>query len=65
MTEYDDDTLEQIMREGLEFRAGSAATALADPSGRDPHAVRRAGRRPAAGPVTWRPIRPGTPGPRA
>jgi hypothetical protein len=41
MTEYDDDTLEQIMREGLEFRAGSAATTLADPPGRDPHAVRR------------------------
>lgn len=41
MPEYDDDTLEQIMREGLEFRAGSAATALADPPGSDPHAVRR------------------------
>jgi hypothetical protein len=41
MPEYDDDTLERIMREGLEFRAGSAATALADPPGSDPHVVRR------------------------
>jgi hypothetical protein len=41
MPEYDDDTLEQIMRDGLEFRAGSAATALATPPGRDRHGVRR------------------------
>jgi hypothetical protein len=45
MPEYDDDTLGQIMREGLEFRAGSAATALAERPGHHPHAVRR-GRRP-------------------
>jgi hypothetical protein len=41
MPEYDDDTLDQIMREGLEFRAGSAATALAERPGRDRHVVRR------------------------
>jgi hypothetical protein len=41
MPEYDDHTLEQIMRDGLEFRAGSAATALATPPGRDRHGVRR------------------------
>jgi hypothetical protein len=40
MPEYDDDALERVMREGLEFRAGSAATALSEPPGRDPHAVR-------------------------
>lgn len=41
MREYDDDTLEQIMREGLEFRAESAAPALGGPPGRDRHVVRR------------------------
>ncbi len=41
MPEYDDNTLEQIMREGLEFRAGSAATTLAEPPGRNRHVVRR------------------------
>jgi hypothetical protein len=41
MPEYDDDVLEQIMREGLEFHAGSAARDLAGPPGRDRHVVRR------------------------
>ncbi|WP_151083983.1 hypothetical protein [Nocardioides cynanchi] len=41
MPEYDDATLEQVMREGLEFHAGSAATDLATPPGRDRHVVRR------------------------
>jgi hypothetical protein len=41
MREYDDDTLAQIIREGLEFRAGSAATDLARPPGGEPRVVRR------------------------
>jgi hypothetical protein len=45
MPEYDDHTLEQIMRDGLEFRAGSAATALATPPGSDRHVPRRGRRR--------------------
>ena len=44
MPEYDDATLERVMREGLEFHAGSASTGLATPPGRDRHVVRR-GRR--------------------
>ena len=45
MPEYDGDTLAQIMREGLEFHAGSAARDLAGPPGRDRHVVRRGRRR--------------------
>ncbi len=44
MPEYDEATLERIMRDGLEFRAGSAETQLAGPPGAG-HVVRRGRRR--------------------
>jgi hypothetical protein len=45
MPEYDDETLELIMREGLESRAASAATQLIDPPGPRGGVVRRPRRR--------------------